>query len=101
MKTIKEDIDKGQFKNAYLLCGEEEYLKLNFKNQLIAAVAGDNTMNLALYEGKSFDVNEVIDNAETFPFFANYPTLVNKAGPGTFCKSISLMISSAKYIQRV
>ena len=76
MKTIKEDIDSGKFKNAYLICGEEEYLKLNFKNQLINAIAGDNTMNLALYEGKNIDINEVIDNAETFPFFAEYRLLV-------------------------
>lgn len=33
-------------------------------------------MNLALYEGKNIDVNEVIDNAETFPFFAKYRLIV-------------------------
>ena len=70
VKTLSEDIKSGNFKNAYLICGEEEYLKLNYKNQMIKAIAGDDTMNLALYEGKNFDVNEVIDNAETFPFFA-------------------------------
>ena len=33
-------------------------------------------MNLALYEGKNIDINEVIDNAETFPFFAKYRLIV-------------------------
>lgn len=76
MKTLAADIKSGQFKNAYLICGEEEYLKLNYKNQLIKAIAGDDTMNLGLYEGKNIDINEVIDNAETFPFFAQYRLIV-------------------------
>ena len=76
MKTLAQDIKSGNFKNAYLICGEEEYLKLNYKNQLIKAIAGEDTMNLALYEGKNIDINEVIDNAETFPFFAKYRLIV-------------------------
>lgn len=76
MKTLAEDIKNNQFKNAYLICGEEEYLKLNYKNQLIKAIAGDDTMNLGLYEGKNIDIHEVIDSAETFPFFAPYRLIV-------------------------
>lgn len=76
MKTLAEDIKNNQFKNAYLICGEEEYLKLNYKNQLIKAIAGDDTMNLGLYEGKNIDIHEVIDSAETFPFFAQYRLIV-------------------------
>ncbi len=76
MKTLAQDIKSGKFKNEYLICGEEEYLKLNYKNQLIKAIAGEDTMNLALYEGKNIDINEVIDNAETFPFFAKYRLIV-------------------------
>ena len=76
MKKLAQDIKSGNFKNAYLICGVEEYLKLNYKNQLIKAIAGEDTMNLALYEGKNIDVNEVIDNAETFPFFAKYRLIV-------------------------
>ena len=70
MKTLTDDIKTGKFKSVYLICGEEEYLKLNYKNQLIKAIAGDDTMNLGVYEGKNFDVNEVIDTAETLPSFA-------------------------------
>ena len=60
MKTLTADIKNKTFKNAYLICGEEEYLKLNYKNQLIKAVTDDNTMNLALYEGKNIDINDAI-----------------------------------------
>lgn len=76
MKTLAADIKSGQFKNVYLICGEEDYLKLNYKKQLIKAVVGDDTMNLGVYEGKGIDVNEVIDSAETFPFFAEHRLIV-------------------------
>lgn len=76
MKTLAADIKSGEFKNIYLICGEEEYLKLNYKKQLIKAVVGDDTMNLGVYEGKGIDVGEVIDSAETFPFFAEHRLLV-------------------------
>lgn len=76
MKTLANDIKNKSFKNAYLLCGEEEYLKLNYKNRLIKSIAGDDTMNLGMYEGKNIDINEVIDNAETVPFFAEYRLIV-------------------------
>ncbi len=76
MKQLAADIKSGQFKNAYLLCGEEQYLKLSYKKQLIKAIAGDDTMNLVLYEGKNIDINEVIDNADTVPFFAEHKLIV-------------------------
>jgi DNA polymerase-3 subunit delta len=76
LKKLATDIKNNQFENAYLICGEEEYLKLNYKNQMIKAIVGDDTMNLGTYEGKNFDVNEVIDSAETFPFFAEHRLIV-------------------------
>lgn len=76
MKILASDIKSGQFKNAYLICGEEEYLKLNYKNQMIKAIVGDDTMNLGIYEGKNIDIHEVIDSAETFPFFAEHRLIV-------------------------
>lgn len=83
MKTLAEDIKNKKFKNAYLICGEEEYLKLNYKNQMIQAIVGDDTINLGIYEGKNIDVNEIIDSAETFPFFAEYRLIVMD-GTGLF-----------------
>lgn len=72
MKNLSADIKNRTFKNAYLICGEEEYLKLNYKNQLIKAICGDDTMNMGIYEGKNIDINEIIDSSETVPFFAEY-----------------------------
>ena len=76
MKTINQDIKERKFKRAYLLFGEEEYLKKRYKHALIDAIAGEDTMNKSFYEGKGIDVNQVIDMAETMPFFADYKLLV-------------------------
>ena len=72
MKNIQEDIKSGNFKSAYLLCGEEAYLKVQYKNKLIHALnPDDDTMNFNHYEGRNIDVKELIDLCETMPFFAD------------------------------
>ena len=53
MKTIDEDIKTGQFKQAYLLYGEEAYLKKQYKDKLIHALATEgDTMNFSTFSGK-------------------------------------------------
>ena len=37
VKNLQEDIKTGKFKNAYLLFGEEAYLKIQYKEKLIHA----------------------------------------------------------------
>ena len=72
MKNIQEDIKTGNFKRAYLLCGEEAYLKVQYKNKLLKALnPDDDTMNFNHYEGRNIDVKELIDLCETMPFFAD------------------------------
>ena len=71
MKTIDEDIRNGQYKTMYLLYGDEAYLKKQYKDKLIKAlVAERDTMNFSTYEGKGINPKELIDLAETLPFFA-------------------------------
>lgn len=71
MNILDEDIKAGQFQNVYLFYGEENYLKRQYRDKLVKAlgVEGD-TMNYARYEGSRIVVGEVIDLAETLPFFA-------------------------------
>lgn len=77
MKNLNEDLKTGQLKQAYLLYGEENYLKKQYKERLTRAMLSDgDTMNYAYYEGKGIDVREVIDLAETMPFFAEYRLIV-------------------------
>lgn len=71
MKSLNEDLKTGQLNNVYLLFGEEAYLKKQYKDKLRNAMVSPNdNMNYAYYEGKGIHVNEVIDLAETLPFFA-------------------------------
>ena len=72
MKSLNDDLKSGNFKQVYLLCGEEAYLKNRYKNRIRQAVLPeDDTMNFSSYEGKGIDVRQVIDQAETMPFFAD------------------------------
>ncbi|MCR4650346.1 MAG: DNA polymerase III subunit delta [Lachnospiraceae bacterium] len=72
MQQLIQDIKNQTFKTVYLLYGEEAYLRLQYKDKLKAAlVAEDDNMNYAYFEGKDIDVGEVIDLAETLPFFAD------------------------------
>lgn len=72
MKSIDEDIKSSSFQPVYLLYGEEAYLKKQYKQKLKQALTTPNdTMNIAHYEGKNINPGEIIDLAETLPFFAS------------------------------
>lgn len=71
MKMLMEDIKNGHFKNVYLLTGEEVYLRSQYRKRLREALLDpEDTMNGAVFEGKGISMGEVIDLAETMPFFA-------------------------------
>ncbi len=71
MKMLSEDIKNGSFKSSYLLCGEEAYLRTQYRNRLLGALADpQDTMNVSRFEGKGIRPEELIDLAETLPFFA-------------------------------
>lgn len=72
MQRINNDIKTGQYQPVYLLYGEERYLKKQYKDKLEKALcAPDDNMNNHHFEGKGISVGEVIDLAETMPFFAD------------------------------
>ncbi len=80
MKTIDEDIKTGNFKQIYLFYGEEGYLKKQYRDKLKAALNAQadggmmggmgSDMNFNAFEGKDINPKEIIDLAETLPFFA-------------------------------
>ena len=77
MKSLIEDLKSGQFNNVYLLYGEEAYLKKQYRDKLRnGMLSPDDTMNYAYYEGKGTNIKEVIDLAETLPFFAERRLIV-------------------------
>ncbi len=76
MQRINNDIKQGDFKQIYLLCGEERYLKRQYTERLRKAMCGgDDNMNIHFYEGKDVPVGEIIDLAETLPFLAPRRTI--------------------------
>lgn len=72
MKMLIEDIKNRQFKRIYLLTGEETYLRNQYRKKLREALLDpEDTMNAASFEGKGINPKEIIDLAETMPFFAD------------------------------
>ncbi len=77
VKSLQEDIKSGNFKSAYLLYGDEAYLRQQYKERLIHALnPEDDTMNFSKYEGRGIEVREMIDLCETMPFFAEYRVIL-------------------------
>lgn len=77
MKTINEHIKKHEFLPFYLLYGEEDYLKKQMKDRLVQALVNDgDTMNFTVFEGKRVNQEEILDLAETLPFFSEKRVIV-------------------------
>lgn len=104
MKSLNEDLKTGNFKQIYLLYGEEAYLKKQYKERFIKAMLPEgDTMNYAYYEGKNTDIKEVIDLAETLPFFSERRLIVfENTGFSRIPARIWRIISAAGYrIRRI
>ena len=71
MQTLNQDIKNHTFQRAYLICGEEAFLKNSYKKKMMEAILDGDTMNFAVFEGKGIDVEEVIRLADTMPFLRN------------------------------
>ena len=77
MEQLLQDLKQETYKNVYLLCGEEAYLRNQYKKRLRDALVMDgDTMNYSYYEGKDINPCAVIDMAETLPFFADRRVLM-------------------------
>lgn len=76
-KQINEDIAKENFQHVYLVYGEEAYLRNQNRDKLRKALLGSgDAMNLQYYSGKNINPAQVIDMAETLPFFAERRVIV-------------------------
>ena len=98
MKNLVQDLKTGNFKHIYLLTGEEVYLRSQYKKKLQEAlVSPDDTVNINFYQGKGISVQELIDQAETMPFFSERRLLVIE--DSGFFKSASPEL--AEYLEQV
>ncbi len=77
MKSIDADIKEGKFKNIYFLIGVEPYLIRHYRNKLVNALVGsEDELNCRYYDGPVSDMGEVIEYADTVPFFASRRVIV-------------------------
>ncbi len=77
MNNIKKDIEKNEIKQFYLLSGEEDYLKRQYRNKLVEAMVNpDDNMNLNYFEGNDVKIQDILDLGETLPFFADNRVIV-------------------------
>ena len=78
MKKIVQDIKDNKFEQFYLLYGEEDYLKNQYRDMLVKAMVPDvdDNMNYSVYEGKKLDVKAMLDIGDTLPFFAENRVIV-------------------------
>ena len=71
MKNIQEDLKNGNFRQIYLLYGEEDYLIAQYRDKLLKALVPEgDTLNFSRFEGKDTRGSEVIDLCETSPFLS-------------------------------
>ena len=71
-KLLNKELKEGNFRRVYLVCGTQVYLRLQNRDRLRAALLGDgDEMNFSVYTGMDVTAREVIDQAQTLPFFAD------------------------------
>lgn len=72
LKKLKSVISSGEFKNIHLLYGSEDYLRNQMRDTLVDALTGgEKSMNFDRFAGKDIVPEQIIDLAETMPFFSD------------------------------
>lgn len=98
LQQLLQDLKSGRFKQVYLLYGEEAYLRLQYRDRLKEALlGGDDSMNFGRFEGKDVEVGQIIDQAETLPFFADRRVILVE-NSGLFKKASDQL---AEYVKEI
>lgn len=105
MQRINEDIKSGQFKQIYLLYGEEAYLRRQYRDKLKSALSPEgDTMNTHYFEGKDVNISQIIDLAETLPFLSERRVIIIensglfKSGGETFAEYIKTLCETTYFV---
>lgn len=77
MHPIDSDIKSGNFHNIYLLYGDEDFLRLTYKNKLKNALVnpGD-SMNYTKFDKFNIETKALVELANTMPLFAEHRTII-------------------------
>ena len=72
VRLLEQQIGSGEFQRVYLLYGDQAYLRLQNRDKITdAALPGGRGMNYSYFTGAGFTTEEVIDIAQTLPFFVS------------------------------
>ena len=70
-KRLIQDLTEARFSPAYLICGEEAYLRRQDAKLLLDKLgAKEGDMNFTRFSGKETTAEAVMETAMTMPFFA-------------------------------
>lgn len=76
-EQLKMQLRTGSLKRMVLLYGEERYLRKQYSDMIFEKFGGEkDSMNVHFYDGKNVVVGQLIDQAETMPFFAENRIMV-------------------------
>lgn len=76
-EQLKLQIRTGTLKNMILLYGEERYLRKQYEDIVFSKFGGEKDgMNTHFYNSDNIVIGQVIDQAETMPFFADRRVMV-------------------------
>ena len=96
-RQFNEAIRSGDLRRVYLLCGEQAYLRLQNRDKLIKVLMGDgDSMNLSRYSGSDVSARELIEMAQTLPFFADRRVIVLESTGLLNPKATSKSVSGSK-----
>lgn len=77
LEQLKKDLASGNIRKAYLLFGSERYLRNFYEKKLLAAMGGSrDDMNTNIYDTSPVSTSDIIDQAQTMPFFAENRVIV-------------------------
>jgi DNA polymerase-3 subunit delta len=77
LEQLKKDLASGNIRKAYLLFGSERYLRNFYEKKLLAAMGGArDDMNTNIYDTSPVSTSDIIDQAQTMPFFAENRVIV-------------------------
>ncbi len=96
--TVKKHITTGEFSRVYLMYGAEQYLATYYRDEIKnALIDPSDDLNCRVYDTDSFDLNTLINDAITVPFFAEHRVVVVN-GSGYFDGSDPAFIESVNQI---
>src|SRR5699024_5931708 len=76
---VLQKVKKNQIAPVYLLYGSESFFIQNLKKHIINNISGsDGEENLSVYDLEEVPIQEVVADAETFPFFGERKLIIGE-----------------------